>query len=318
MAENIKRLTILLRNKVQLKNIQEEHEVRVRALDHFERSEKAYRRQEFESIKTNISPRRYEDSYYRIQGRICTGTGKWLMVDEVFMKWLDFSENSTRLLWFRGIPGAGSFIAYHSLQHQLSIFIGKTYLSCTVVSKTKTIGRTIYAFLSDALRNSTSALSIAHSLIFQLASDFEDLEAVVCQTVREDVKASLDKAFDLLFSLLACAGPVYIIIDGLDEIDEIERNRFMVQLLSLVKKCDTAKILLSSRAEDDLAKSLADVPTIRVDHRNTGSIQAYVSQNAQQWYRERNFSPEAQVEIDSLLTGLVANSKGRSIPSQPS
>ena len=92
-----------------MEHIQAEHRERLRALEHFERTEKFHQRQEFEIIKADISPKNYEDAIYHLRHRVLVGTGKWLVRDPQFIKWLDVSENLTRLLWLQGIPGAGEY-----------------------------------------------------------------------------------------------------------------------------------------------------------------------------------------------------------------
>ena len=154
-------------------------------------------------------------------------------------------------------------------------------------------------------------MSIIHSLIFQLTSDDDDLQAVLCQSSRENLKSSIDVAISLLATLIGCAGPVYIIIDGLDEIDEIERGKLMKQLLDLSKNCEDAKILISSRPEADITAIFYDkVMSIRVDKRNAGSIQAFVNWHTQKWFLDRAFLPEAKAEIERLLAPLASNSQG--------
>ena len=108
VTNHIERHTLLMRNEVRLEHIQEEHCARLRALEHFESTERSHRRQEYQSIKTDISPRTYEDRLDWFHGRICEGTGKWLMKDATFAKWLDSSDTSTKVLWLEGIPGAGA------------------------------------------------------------------------------------------------------------------------------------------------------------------------------------------------------------------
>lgn len=170
--------------------------------------------------------------------------------------------------------------------------------------------RTIYAFLSYRFRSSSSALSILHSLIFQLASGYDDLEDVLCQAGGEILKSSVDAAANLLRTLLACAGPTYILIDGIDEIDEMERCRFLKQVLEVVKVCQEVKVLISSRAEADIADLLKDQASIRVDSRNAGSIQKFVNHRTAQWFDRCNFLPEARAEIQGLLAPLASNAKG--------
>jgi hypothetical protein len=99
-----------MRNEVRLEHIREEHGARLRALEHFERTEISHRRQEYNAIKEAISPRTYEEELYRIRGRICEGTGRWLLRDDAFRKWLKDSEKPAKLIWIQGIPGAGMFI----------------------------------------------------------------------------------------------------------------------------------------------------------------------------------------------------------------
>ncbi|KAL9096860.1 MAG: hypothetical protein Q9165_000824 [Trypethelium subeluteriae] len=291
---HIGRLAVLLRNEVRLEHIQAEHSARARALEHFERAERSYRRQEYESIRAEISPKTHEDALYRFQARISEGAGRWLIEDATFNKWLDLSETSTKVLWLQGIPGAG-----------------KTYLSCTIIDKAKTLGLVIFTFLSYTLSSTTTALSIIHSLIFQLASNHEDLQAVLSQSCREDLKHNIDSATRLLTTLINCVGPVFLIIDGLDEVDELERGRFLKQLLCMSENCKDAKILVSSRPEADLEKMLDETATgLRVDHRNAQGIKAYVDGRTQSWFQERGFLPEAEMEIKNLLAPLPSNSKG--------
>jgi hypothetical protein len=189
--------------------------------------------------------------------------------------------------------------------------IGKTFLAGTVINKANTTGRAIFAFLSHVFRSSTSALSILHSLIFQLASDDDDLQAALSQSSRENLKNSITVAFSLLSTLLNCAGPVYVIIDGVDEIDEIERGRLLRQLLDLSKNCEETKILISCRPEADITTILEPASTsIRVDNRNAGSIQAFVTRQSHRWFQTRNFLPDERAEIEGLLAPVAANAKG--------
>ncbi|RYP49270.1 hypothetical protein DL768_004993 [Monosporascus sp. mg162] len=209
VRQNIERHSHLLRNDVQFEHILQEREAVLR-------SEGSHRRQEFWAIKTDISPIDHGKRFDSIKAQRCEGTGKWLLNDADFAKWLDPSNHELRLLWLQGIPGAG-----------------KTFLSSTVIERTKTCGRALFAFLSYTLSSSTSALSIFHSLVFQLASDDDDLRAIVCESIGEDLRSSTEGAVDVFKQLLAYAGLVYIIIDGLDEIEELERGRLLKYLLGL-------------------------------------------------------------------------------------
>ena len=189
--------------------------------------------------------------------------------------------------------------------------IGKTFLAGTIINKAKATGRAIFAFLSHVHQSSTSALSILHSLVFQLASNDDDLQAALCQSSRENFENSITVAVSLLTMLLNYAGPVYIIIDGLDEIDKIERERLLRQLLDLSKNCEKTKILISCRPEADIAIILDPASTsIRVDNRNASSIQTFVNYQSHRWFQTRNFLPNDRTDIERLLAPVAANAKG--------
>lgn len=189
--------------------------------------------------------------------------------------------------------------------------IGKTFLAGTVINQAKPVGRAIFAFLSHVHSSSTSALSILHSLVFQLASDDDDLQAALCQSSRKNLENSITVAVSLLTTLLNGAGPVYIIIDGVDEIDEVERGRLLRQLLDLSKDCEETKILISCRPEADITTILGSASaSIRVDNRNASSIQAFVNRQSHRWFQARNFLPDDRADIERLLAPVAANAKG--------
>lgn len=105
---HIERHTLLMRNEVRLEHIREEHKARLDAQEHYERTERSHRKQEYNAIKEAVSPETYEGDLNRIRGRICEGTGRWLLRDVAFTKWLKGSEKPAKPMWLQGIPGAGS------------------------------------------------------------------------------------------------------------------------------------------------------------------------------------------------------------------
>ncbi|UKZ82346.1 hypothetical protein TrVFT333_010133 [Trichoderma virens FT-333] len=293
VMDHIGRHTNLMRNNVRLEHLREENEYRQRAFEHFEAMQKNNLRQEYNTIKTDLSPRYYDTELYRILGQVCKGTGNWLKQASDFKKWLDGNDDSTRILWLCGIPGAG-----------------KTYLAAMAIDFT-TSTRTIFAFLSHANNSNTSALSIFHSLIFQLTSKDEGLQAVLCGLVREILKNSLNVAVELLQTLLSSTGPVTIIIDGVDEIDISEREKLLKRLCETSTTCKRTHLLISSRAEHDISSILSSKSsTIRVDTHNAASIQIFVHDWTQKWFSDHDFLPEDKTEIANLLAPLSLKAKG--------
>ncbi|KAL9621920.1 MAG: hypothetical protein Q9160_003741 [Pyrenula sp. 1 TL-2023] len=156
-----------------------------------------------------------------------------------------------------------------------------------------------------------AALSVLRSLMFQLASQADTLQEVLCQSSLENLKGSTDCAVELLTAFLALVGPVYIVVDGLDEIDEVHRCKLLKQLLGLLEKCENMKLLISSRPDADITAILQEKSAdIRVDHRNCESIEVFVTQSLRRWFAERDFLPEGRAEIERLLAPLTGKSKG--------
>jgi hypothetical protein len=104
---------------------------------------------------------------------------------------------------------------------------------------------------------------------------------------------------------------MHIVIDGLDEIEESERIRFLPEILRVSENCKESRILISSRDEDDIHAFLGTKSTdIRVDTHNANSLQTYVSSRCTKWIRSRNFTPQEKVEIVGLLNPIAAKAQG--------
>ncbi|RYP01740.1 hypothetical protein DL764_006102 [Monosporascus ibericus] len=298
VINRIARHATMLRNEVRLEHIQEEHHARAREMEHFENLERSTRRTEYRVLETSMAPTFYDKKLNYLRGRLCGGTGSWLLNDSHMRKWLNATEDSPNIIWLRGIPGAG-----------------KTFLAACVVddirSSSSSCNQAIFSFLSHAFQHSTLALSVVHSLIFQLARDDSALQDVVCEVSRETLSSDLAAATDVLIKILACSGPVHIVIDGLDEIDETERVLLLQEMLRVSESCKETRILIGSRSEHDLATLLKPVSTeIRVDTQNTDSIQNYVTSRYCDWAKSRGFGLEEEREIMELLAPIAGRAKG--------
>ncbi|KAI1273970.1 NACHT domain protein [Xylaria sp. FL0933] len=282
----------LMRNEVRLEHIQQEHQARKLALENFERLELERRAQEYHRIKTDIAPQSHDDRLDLLRHLTCQATGTWLLQDATFIKWLGPASQDCKILWLQGIPGAG-----------------KTYLASEVIKKAQSMGHTAFAFLS--YKQHGTAISVIHSMIFHLASRNEDLQTVVCQSCSEECKKTLEGATDLLVNMLACTGPAYLVVDGLDEMDEVERCRLVAQMLRISASSHEVRLFISSRAEADLVSMLQkDATILQIERRNHQCIQAFVQQWTKSWFMERGFWPEEQSEIELGLESLASKSQG--------
>jgi hypothetical protein len=108
VKQNVESHALLLRRDTQSEHIRQQYELRVSALEQFDRTESADRRQEFRGIENDMRPKCYDDKLHHAQSQVYRGTGKWLLTSTVFAKWLDGRDKSTQWLWLQGIPGSGT------------------------------------------------------------------------------------------------------------------------------------------------------------------------------------------------------------------
>ncbi|SPO07054.1 uncharacterized protein DNG_09748 [Cephalotrichum gorgonifer] len=292
---NIERHAQLLGSNITFEHIKREADARVSSLKEFRESELARAKQKFQALETAICPPVYDDRLDWLRTRTCPGTAKWLAQDQVFNQWMDLSSQATRLLWLQGIPGAG-----------------KTFLASWVVAKAKEKGRTIYAFPSHVHSN-TTAKSVIHSLLFQLASDDVDLQAIITDSNKRDLKSDMAVAKEVLKSALQFAGGAFIVVDGLDEVEKVERQQLLQSLMDILNACGELglRICIASRPEDDIAKILRRRgATIRVDGNNSLGIQTYINKRYEEWMNNTDFLDEGKKEIKAFLYPLVTKAKG--------
>lgn len=109
IVNRIRRLTRLMRTEIRIGDIQQEDEFRKKALESFKAQRRENCGQEFHRIMTSFSPCRYDTTQDRLRSRRYQGTGTWLFMDKTFTQWLNSSQEETRILWLKGIPGAGRY-----------------------------------------------------------------------------------------------------------------------------------------------------------------------------------------------------------------
>ncbi|KAF5674658.1 Nacht domain-containing protein [Fusarium circinatum] len=285
----------LIRREVRMEDIRRADEMRNRELQHFVQTEENNIAQEFASHRAHISPKSYDADLYRFSEAVCNGTGKWVFRDQSFQNWLAGKEKARPILWLRGIPGAG-----------------KTLLASSVIKHTQSLKgtHTVFAFLTY-LDSHISALSVLHSLIFQLASTSLSLKTILCQSDLQNLGTDFNITATLFQTLVQTAGAVRVIIDGLDEIELAQRSRLIKELVRLSDKCEECHILLTSRAESDISRDLGGKTTdIHVDKNNAGSIQTFVNQAMTEWFKEREFIPEVQDQLQGWAAPLAFRAKG--------
>jgi len=115
---------------VNLGNIIDEQTYRANVLDKHQRDQEFQERHDFEAVQSYFSPRIYDEELDRLQYNSCPKTGNWLEKEQDFCDWIDSSNNSTRLLWLHGIPGAGTLLMFLSRTHALLSLQSLSFTLC--------------------------------------------------------------------------------------------------------------------------------------------------------------------------------------------
>lgn len=190
---------------------------------------------------------------------------------------------------------------------------GKTYIASSVAKALALTAatRTAVVFISYADTTPATTRSVLQSFAFQVVSDDYDLQAVVCQSYSAETNRTLEGTRTFLSTVLACAGPTYLVLDGLDEMEQEERSLLLDQLILVLDSSNETRVFISSRPEADLVTKLKKEATeVPINEQNTPGIQTFVHQSMQSWFARREFWPEERAEIESCLKPITSKAKG--------
>ncbi|KAH8733175.1 hypothetical protein GQ44DRAFT_821389 [Phaeosphaeriaceae sp. PMI808] len=154
-------------------------------------------------------------------------TAQWVLKHENVEHWIEADPPATPLLWMHGIPGAG-----------------KTILASAIIDKCKDKNGflTSYFYCHDGDQSSSSAISILKGLADQLLEQYQDLLLPSFHTRRtssgDASLRSLHQAKKLLEDCCSIIPKLFIVVDGLDECDPIDRKETLDTLTNLVGECN--------------------------------------------------------------------------------
>lgn len=145
--------------------------------------------------------------------------------------------------------------------------------------------------------------------------DNKTLRPVLSHNYENDYRkltSSPDFVKDLLKDILLVLPTTYIVVDGLDEVAETERQILLPCLMYLQKQVPASKLLISSRAEYDIRLHLASqCEAFHVHESNMQDIADYVKTRIDIWLRGLDLDPDSVFEIRRLTKDIASKSKGK-------
>lgn len=297
--KNIAQHRIMMDSEVTLVHITEAYAARASTYDKYEKDKEYDERMEFHHIRTSLSPQLYDAQLERIKQSCSIQAGRWLETDKHFSEWQDASNKSARVLWLTGIPGAG-----------------KTFLSSIIVNKLQNRmdpPPVAFAFLSHQSDHENYTLTILQSFLFQLIIDNKALRPVLSHTYENDYRkltSSSEFVENLLETLLRESPTTYFVVDGVDEVADVERS-FLLKSLMRLQKSQKLKLLISSRAEYDITLFLkSQCERIKVHESNAQDISDYVDHRTNKWLLGLEAGLEFISELRRLTKNIAPKSKG--------
>jgi len=177
----------------------------------------------------------------------------------------------------------------------------------------------LFAFISHETQSVGLTLNVLQSLLFQALEEVPSLRLLLPDPSDPDhKKLAREQGFvkELLCTILKSIGPTFMVLDGLDEIEEDALKDLLPVILDMEKNCPETKVLFSSREARHIALVLekhATTTTLRVDKNNTGDIQAFVQTESSDLLLEMESCGAGEQErsrIQGALESIATKSEG--------
>ena len=164
-------------------------------------------------------------------------------------------------------------------------------------------------------RETTTVVSVIHSLIFQLLYQHQHLKPALIKAYESDYTELLsyhEYNKQLLTDLLQCIEAPYIVIDGLDAIAEKEREFILRRLLQISNQCPELKVLISSRDEKDISALLnLKALSLPIRQKNAEDIQKYFDYRVKEWLDSLKLEDNDYFDLERLVQSIPSKAEGQ-------
>ena len=256
-----------------------------------------------------LSPRchdcdHYKDDLYAGLSLRHPNTCEWIHNKENFKLWLSCQEHSrASLLWLHATPGTGKTV--------LSSYIINHLLSQDDFKDTRHGQEVFYFFFNNADNDKSTPLAAIRALVHQLLQSVQVQKRIKLIQELESIKRRSGQSRSMNFRPLwgyfttHCTQLIRPII-VLDALDECEQVNVLISELCALAKYGSIRILVTSRREAEIIRSLEDTRNVAMDPEDVqNDIQAYLE------YQLSQSSKLSHVLVRSrILRILSMRSKG--------
>ncbi|OTB12629.1 hypothetical protein K445DRAFT_65837 [Daldinia sp. EC12] len=302
IQENMEHHKAIMTANVTLEEIIRAEKARKSTLEEYAHSQAFRESQTFSVIRNELNPHNYDTELADILRRSSVTSGDWLDHETNYKKWRDPTDHDVRCLWLHGIPGSG-----------------KTFLAGNLIQGMQHFNqRVLFVFLSHDDQSAGDTIKVLHSLIFQLLEydvTFRPTLLKASESNYRKLKSDCSFVLDLLCTILNNTGASYLILDGLDELNEVSWKHLLSNALQIIEKCQETKLLISSREEREISLRLESksIP-LRVNSKNHQDIHSFVHLECEDIIDEKKRSradEEICTRIREAIDMIAENSEGK-------
>ncbi|KAH8660327.1 hypothetical protein BX600DRAFT_438539 [Xylariales sp. PMI_506] len=233
-----------------------------------------------------------------------TGTAQWVLETQEFHSWtqgVSISGENQRVLWLSGKIGSG-----------------KTVVTTSVIDHILLMGRpstglVSFFFVQFDDQESLSAERILKSLLRQRLDQVDMGDSILKEVETINQEMQLDRIVTLLQDTMVASATSYIIIDGLDELVNAERQILIKVLSSLAALATNIRIFLSGRdsIRQDLLKYISACHYISMDSESTvEDIVTYVDGIVEEKIEGQELRLGEPALADEIKMALVDGAQG--------
>ena len=189
-------------------------------------------------------------------------TCDWILRDPQMQPWME-DDSGDALLWMTAIPGAGKSIICSLI---IEILQSQQRFSC------------LYYFCSCRSSSANTSASILRTLAYQLLQQNLDMASLIHQAyLQTGSNRSAPAMKKLLTQILPDCKNSRIVIDGVDENDHAVQQDVLRNLFDIQRDAGhCCKLLVSSRDEPQIRKSLAPKTLLRLGDKTNEGLNLYI------------------------------------------
>ncbi|KAA8911999.1 hypothetical protein FN846DRAFT_773576 [Sphaerosporella brunnea] len=229
------------------------------------------------------------------------GTGKWFLETETFRQWIQgSSDESQRLLWAYGIPGAGktcisSLVIDHLHEHASKKNCGVAHIYFNYKEKQK--------------QRPTDILT---SLVKQLGNQQPEPSVVLLglheRSQKEKRRPTDDELYNALVGLSKEFTRTFVVFDALDECDRWEQRATLLPMCHKMRESGLTLFITSRRSADDIEESFKEASTMEI-RAHEADIRSYICKRLDAHPAARSMLRNSKRE-EGIITELVEISAG--------